>query len=58
MRRYADCKITRPYYTIYRRKASQCSKVGVTIELSVKFSKESTEPMSLLKTENKVVEVG
>jgi hypothetical protein len=28
------------------------------IELSVKSSKESTEPMSLLKTGNKVVEVG
>jgi hypothetical protein len=29
-----------------------------TIELSVKSSKESTEPMSLLKIGNKVVEVG
>jgi hypothetical protein len=28
------------------------------IELSVKSSKESTEPVSLLKTGNKVVEVG
>jgi hypothetical protein len=28
------------------------------IEISVKSSKESTEPMSLLKTGNKVVEVG
>jgi hypothetical protein len=29
-----------------------------TIELSVKSSKESTEPVSLLKIGNKVVEVG
>jgi hypothetical protein len=29
-----------------------------TLELSVKSSKESTEPVSLLKTGNKVVEVG
>jgi hypothetical protein len=29
-----------------------------TIELSVKSSKESIEPVSLLKTGNKVVEVG
>jgi hypothetical protein len=28
------------------------------LELSVKSSKESTEPVSLLKTRNKVVEVG
>jgi hypothetical protein len=30
----------------------------LSIELSVKSSKESTEPASLLKTGNKVVEVG
>jgi hypothetical protein len=30
----------------------------VTIELSVKYSKESTKTLCLLKTENKVVEVG
>jgi hypothetical protein len=29
-----------------------------TIELSVKSSKENTQPVSLLKTGNKVVEVG
>jgi hypothetical protein len=28
------------------------------LELSIKSSKESTEPVSLLKTGNKVVEVG
>jgi preprotein translocase subunit YajC len=32
--------------------------VADIIELSVKSSKESTEPVSLLKTGNKVVEVG
>jgi hypothetical protein len=31
---------------------------GIVIELSVKSSKESTKPVSLLKTGNKVVEVG
>jgi hypothetical protein len=34
------------------------SKIRDRIELSIKSSKESTEPVSLLKTGNKVVEVG
>jgi hypothetical protein len=36
----------------------ELSKLYMKIELSVKSSKESTESMSLLKTGNKVVEVG
>jgi hypothetical protein len=32
--------------------------VSYKLELSIKSSKESTEPVSLLKTRNKVVEVG
>jgi hypothetical protein len=38
-----------------------CTKLTLNlklIELSFKSSKESTKPMSLLKTRNKVVEVG
>jgi hypothetical protein len=33
-------------------------KLFFTIELSVKYSKESTKTIYLLKTRNKVVEVG
>jgi hypothetical protein len=35
-----------------------CTKIKNILELFVKSSKESTEPVSLLKTGNKVVEVG
>jgi hypothetical protein len=33
-------------------------RINLTIELSVKYSKESTKTLCLLKTGNKVVEVG
>jgi hypothetical protein len=45
----------------HKRNKKECkyvTKFYVLIELSVKSSKESTKPVSLLKTGNKVVEVG
>jgi hypothetical protein len=43
---------------IFQNFTAALPKILETLELSIKSSKESTKPVSLLKTGNKVVEVG
>jgi hypothetical protein len=65
---YPKKKLKKNYFSSYKLPKQQSTNfwsqgiLGVNVldtkELSVKYSKESTKTLCLLKTENKVVEVG